>query len=264
MPSGRATALGSRSRSHPSPSHRRASPGVGLFERARARNRSIRRRRNWPGRAPPPSVPGTDDTGLFFEDAASVLDWTVDPRFLPSGWFVDFGEYRRAGGGRLEIAYRGPGGARCRATTRVPSARMLPVASPAAPMPAARRSATMEHPIATDDGGWGTRGRPRRADQLARRRQRHGRGFVPRDHGGACGRRRLGEGGSPPGSPRRRLFAWRLRCPRVIPVGPNPTTGIADARTPIAAGGLESETIGFRVRHGPPPLASRQSMSKAM
>ncbi len=55
---------------------------------------------------------GTDENRQFFEAAAGTLTWTVYCATLPSGWFVDAGEYRRAGGGRLEISYRGPGGAR--------------------------------------------------------------------------------------------------------------------------------------------------------
>jgi hypothetical protein len=55
---------------------------------------------------------GSDQNRDFFRDAANALDWTVYCAKLPSGWFVDSGEYRRAGGGRLEISYRGPGGAR--------------------------------------------------------------------------------------------------------------------------------------------------------
>ena len=55
---------------------------------------------------------GSDKNREFFEAAAKALDWTVYCANLQSGWFVDSGEYRQAGGGRLEITYRGPGGAR--------------------------------------------------------------------------------------------------------------------------------------------------------
>jgi hypothetical protein len=64
-------------------------------------------------------VPGSADacTGNnanreFFVAAANALDWTVYCAILPSGWFVGAGEYRQAGGGRLEISYQGPSGAR--------------------------------------------------------------------------------------------------------------------------------------------------------
>jgi hypothetical protein len=55
---------------------------------------------------------GTDDNREFFASIAAVVTWTVYCPVLPSGWFVDSGQYRLAGGGWLEIAYRGPGGAR--------------------------------------------------------------------------------------------------------------------------------------------------------
>jgi hypothetical protein len=71
-----------------------------------------------------PSVPASADPGPaaacsgsaenrdFFRAAASVLKWTVYCAVLPSGWFVDSGQYRQASGGWVQIAYRGPGGAR--------------------------------------------------------------------------------------------------------------------------------------------------------
>ncbi len=55
---------------------------------------------------------GSDDNREFFASIADVVDWPVYCPVLPSGWFVDSGQYRLAGGGWLEIAYRGPGGAR--------------------------------------------------------------------------------------------------------------------------------------------------------
>jgi hypothetical protein len=73
---------------------------------------------------------------------------------LPSGWFVDSGEYRTAGGGRLEITYRGPGGARfelhegafCSAADGcVPSGIEVGAA------PLGDQSGRL---IATDTGGW--------------------------------------------------------------------------------------------------------------
>ncbi len=65
-----------------------------------------------PGSGPAAACSGSDQNRNFFTDAAKALSWTVYCAKLPSGWFVDSGEYRRAGGGRLEITYRGPGGAR--------------------------------------------------------------------------------------------------------------------------------------------------------
>ena len=55
---------------------------------------------------------GTDNNRTFFEDAAAAVGWTVYCAVLPAGWFVDSGQYRGSGGGRVEIAYKGPGGAR--------------------------------------------------------------------------------------------------------------------------------------------------------
>jgi hypothetical protein len=55
---------------------------------------------------------GTDANRDFYASVADAVAWTVYCPVLPAGWFVDTGEYRLAGGGRMEIAYRGPGGAR--------------------------------------------------------------------------------------------------------------------------------------------------------
>lgn len=55
---------------------------------------------------------GTDDNRTFYESVAAAFDWPVYCPVLPSGWFVTAGRYRSAGGGWMEIAYRGPGGAR--------------------------------------------------------------------------------------------------------------------------------------------------------
>jgi hypothetical protein len=55
---------------------------------------------------------GNDDNRKFYEGVAESVDWTLYCPVLPGGWFVDSGEWRAASGGRMEIAYRGPGGAR--------------------------------------------------------------------------------------------------------------------------------------------------------
>jgi hypothetical protein len=55
---------------------------------------------------------GTDANRDFFESVAAAVAWPVYCPVLPGGWFVDAGEYRLAAGGRMEITYRGPGGAR--------------------------------------------------------------------------------------------------------------------------------------------------------
>jgi hypothetical protein len=55
---------------------------------------------------------GTDENRMFYGSVAAAVDWTVYCPVLPSGWFVEAGQYRLAGGGQMAIAYRGPGGAR--------------------------------------------------------------------------------------------------------------------------------------------------------
>jgi hypothetical protein len=57
---------------------------------------------------------GSASNRTFFEDAARAVDWTVLCGVLPKGWFVAQGSYRLANGGRLEISYKGPGGASLR------------------------------------------------------------------------------------------------------------------------------------------------------
>jgi len=54
---------------------------------------------------------GTAKNRTFYGSVAAAVDWKVYCPVLPSGWFVDQGSYRLAGGGRLVIGYRGPGGA---------------------------------------------------------------------------------------------------------------------------------------------------------
>ena len=55
---------------------------------------------------------GNDDNRKFFASIAAAVEWLVYCPVLPAGWFVDYGRFRLAGGGWLEIAYRGPSGAR--------------------------------------------------------------------------------------------------------------------------------------------------------
>jgi len=58
------------------------------------------------------SCSGNDDNRDFFAEAAAAFDWPVYCPVLPARWVVEDGTYRSAGGGRLEIIYEGPGGAR--------------------------------------------------------------------------------------------------------------------------------------------------------
>lgn len=64
------------------------------------------------GPGPAGACSGSAENRDFFRAAASSLSWTVYCAVLPAGWFVDSGQYRQAAGGSVQIAYRGPGGAR--------------------------------------------------------------------------------------------------------------------------------------------------------
>jgi hypothetical protein len=55
---------------------------------------------------------GNDENRAFYSAVAEDVTWDVYCATLPAGWFVDAGSFRLAGGGRLEIAYKGPGGQR--------------------------------------------------------------------------------------------------------------------------------------------------------
>jgi hypothetical protein len=76
---------------------------------------------------------GSDENRDFYAAVAAAVTWPVYCPTLGDGWFVDTGQYRLAGGGRLEIGYRGPEGARielregyvCADATCVPSGEDL-------------------------------------------------------------------------------------------------------------------------------------------
>ena len=55
---------------------------------------------------------GNDENRAFYEAVAGDVTWDVYCAVLPDGWFVDAGSFRLAGGGKLEISYKGPGGQR--------------------------------------------------------------------------------------------------------------------------------------------------------
>lgn len=55
---------------------------------------------------------GSDDNRAFFADVAAAFDWPVYCAVLPARWSVESGRYRSAGGGWMEMFYKGPGGAR--------------------------------------------------------------------------------------------------------------------------------------------------------
>jgi hypothetical protein len=54
---------------------------------------------------------GSDANRAFFANFAHAVSWPVFCAVLPKGWFVTAGSNRLANGGRLVIAYKGPGGA---------------------------------------------------------------------------------------------------------------------------------------------------------
>lgn len=60
--------------------------------------------------APDAACSGSDANRAFFASAAADLAWDVYCAVLPSGWFVQSGQYRQGNGGFLEVAYRGPDG----------------------------------------------------------------------------------------------------------------------------------------------------------
>ena len=64
-----------------------------------------------PSAGSPSACSGTVENQDFYAAAAAAVQWTVYCPVLPKGWFVVTGRYRLAGGGRLEISYRGPSGA---------------------------------------------------------------------------------------------------------------------------------------------------------
>jgi hypothetical protein len=55
---------------------------------------------------------GNDHNRNFFSTLAAAVSWDVYCAVLPSGWFVDTGNYSIASGGRMTISYNGPSGAR--------------------------------------------------------------------------------------------------------------------------------------------------------
>jgi hypothetical protein len=60
---------------------------------------------------PAAACTGNDDNRAFYAELAEDVGWQVYCPVLPQGWYVGSGQYSGANGGRLEITYRGPGGA---------------------------------------------------------------------------------------------------------------------------------------------------------
>ena len=63
------------------------------------------------GSGPAAACAGSDDNRDFYASVAEAVDWAVYCPVLPARWFVAEGHYGLAGGGRMTIAYKGPGGA---------------------------------------------------------------------------------------------------------------------------------------------------------
>ncbi len=61
---------------------------------------------------PAAACTGSAENRAFYASVAEDVAWDVYCPVLPAGWFVDAGTFRLAGGGRLEIDYKGPAGAR--------------------------------------------------------------------------------------------------------------------------------------------------------
>jgi hypothetical protein len=103
---------------------------------------------------PASACSGTAKNKDFFAKAAANVEWTVYCPVLPDGWFVVTGRYRLASGGRLEISYRGPGGAsftlREGAFCGDPDG-CIPAGSELGGAAFGDRNGTM---IAADDGSW--------------------------------------------------------------------------------------------------------------
>jgi hypothetical protein len=97
---------------------------------------------------------GSDDNRDFFVAVAAAVTWPVYCADLPRGWFVEAGQYRLAGGGRMEITYRGPGsnrltlreGAFCSET-----GGCVPAGTEIGDAAFGDQDGTL---VALDDGGW--------------------------------------------------------------------------------------------------------------
>lgn len=61
---------------------------------------------------PAAACTGSAENRAFYASVAEDVAWDVYCPVLPAGWFVDAGEFKLSGGGRLDIDYKGPAGAR--------------------------------------------------------------------------------------------------------------------------------------------------------
>jgi hypothetical protein len=60
---------------------------------------------------PASACTGTPANQAFFVEAASRVRFDVYCAALPSGWYLNSGDYKTAGGGQVTVQYKGPGGA---------------------------------------------------------------------------------------------------------------------------------------------------------
>lgn len=100
------------------------------------------------------SCSGSPENRDFYLAVAEAVDWTVLCPVLPDGWFVESGTYRLAGGGWLEIAYRGPAGARLRLREGAfcpETSGCVPAGTEIADVSVGTLAGRL---IATGDGGW--------------------------------------------------------------------------------------------------------------
>ena len=61
---------------------------------------------------PAAACTGTAENQDFYARLAGTVAWTVYCPVLPAGWFLKAGSYRLADGGRVDVTYTGPGGAK--------------------------------------------------------------------------------------------------------------------------------------------------------
>jgi hypothetical protein len=97
---------------------------------------------------------GNADNRDFYASVAASVDWAVYCPVLPAGWFVDSGSYRLAGGGRMEIGYKGSGGRHLQlreGSFCTDGSGCVPSGSALGDAPFGDQTGSL---IATSDGGW--------------------------------------------------------------------------------------------------------------
>lgn len=109
-----------------------------------------------PGASPGPAAgcSGSDANREFYAALAGAVAWPVLCAVLPRGWYVSAGSYRLANGGRLEIGYQGPAGARVTLTEGnfcTESSGCVPPGEDAGPADLGPLAGTL---VRLDDGGF--------------------------------------------------------------------------------------------------------------